>query len=61
MIVVVEVGVALARPPRHDKTVWVVVAADTETEARLIACQMAASTRGVVMPVSADIVDMLEI
>lgn len=62
MIVAVEVGVALARPPRHDATMWVLVDAATDTEARLIACQIAGSTgRGVVMVISADVIDTLEI
>lgn len=64
MIFTVAVGVALSRPPKHDKTVYALVSVDVRgnnlerarTEARLIACQMAASHPGVVMPVSADLV-----
>lgn len=62
----VEVGVALSRPPKHDETVHCLVAVDmqpgpnrwerAETEARLIACQLAASHPLVVMPVSAQLV-----
>ena len=60
----VAVGVALSRPPKHDKTVHCLVAVDmrnktqerAENEARLTACQMAATHTGVVMPVSAQIV-----
>lgn len=55
MTYAVRVGVALARPPREDAFVWVVVAASNDTEARLIACQIAATDQRVVMPVSATI------
>lgn len=47
----VEVDVALGRPPRADATRYVLVAAATRVEAELIACQMAACDRRVVMPV----------
>lgn len=62
MIAAVEVGVSLSRPPQSDAKVWVLVAAETETEARLVACQIAAAdTTRKTMPVSADIVDLLEL
>ena len=56
MTYAVRVGVALARPPREDAVVWVLVAASNDVEARLIACQIAAADRRVVMPVSAEII-----
>lgn len=56
MTYAVRVGVALARPPREDAVVWVLVAASNDVEARLIACQLAVADRRVVMPVSAEIV-----
>ncbi len=45
----VEVGVALGRPPAIDEYRYVLVEADSWTEANLVACQIAA-TRSV-MPV----------
>lgn len=68
MLVVVEVGVALSRPPRVDRLSRVVVEVpftgsfqDAETEAALIACQMAAVRPEVVMPVSSVVVDVLAV
>ncbi|GAA0627655.1 hypothetical protein HPO96_37200 [Kribbella sandramycini] len=61
MIVAVHVGVALARPPREDVIVRVVVAAESDTEARLVACQLAAANRRVAMPVSAEIVSVISL
>jgi hypothetical protein len=52
MLFVIEVGVALRRPPRHDDSVFVLIESDSEVEARLAACQMAAWHPAVVMPVS---------
>lgn len=52
MIYAVEVGVALARPPRHDATKYVLVEAESPASARLLACQIAAADPRVVMPVS---------
>lgn len=60
----VEVDVALRRPPRADKRVWVWVAvADgphAGTTAEELACQIAAATPGVVMPVGARVIDWVE-
>jgi hypothetical protein len=53
----VEVGVALARPPRTDRTVWYRIAADSGDEAELTAAQWAASRPRVVMPTSAVVID----
>lgn len=50
----VVVGVALSRPPAVHELRKYAVAAESETEARLIACQMAGCTS--VMPVSAEVV-----
>lgn len=68
MIVVVEVGVALARPPRLDRLSRVLVEVDfdgdfftAETEARILACLIAGGRSDVVMPVSATVTDILEI
>ena len=77
MIVTVEVGLALTRPPKIDRTVWVTVAvnvvdfniAAAEREAQLVAVYMAmvgspldnAAGHGVVMPVRTSIVDISEV
>lgn len=60
MIVAVHVGVALSRPPGVDRISRILVEADSEIEAMLIACQMA-HRPDVVMPVSSEVVDILEI
>jgi len=71
VIVAVEVGVALSRPPRLDRLSRVLVEVEfdpitgpgwfsAETEARLVACWMA-TRPDVVMPVSATVVDILEV
>ena len=52
----VEVDVALARPPRADATVRVLVDAESVHEAELVACQIAACDRRVVMPVGARLI-----
>jgi hypothetical protein len=60
----VDVGVALSRPPKRDDSIYCIVAVDmsnktqerVENEARLIACQMAATQPRVAMPVSAEII-----
>lgn len=61
MIVAVEVGVATTRPPRHHATVFVVVEAEHETEALLVACQMAGCHPAVVMPVCSAVVEILAV
>lgn len=58
MIYAVEVGVALARPPRHDATKYVLIEAPNVARARLWACQLAAADPRVVMPVSAEVVEL---
>ena len=60
MIIAVEVGVALARPPKVDRISRVVVEADSETEGELIACQMV-HRPDVTMPVYSRVVDILAI
>jgi hypothetical protein len=60
MIVAVEVGVSLGRPPRHDATVYVLVEADTVTEGSLVACQIATCHPAVAMPVSSRVVSAVE-
>lgn len=68
MVVEIRVGVAIAYPPSLANTryVRVIVEADTETKARLLACQTAASTpipgHGLpIMPVSDQILAILEL
>ena len=61
MIAAITVGVALSRPPRADTYIYVIVEADTETDAMLAACQIAGCHPGVVMPVSSRIEKILEI
>jgi hypothetical protein len=61
VIVAVEVGVALGRPPRLDRLSRVLVEADSEVEGRLVATQMAACQPGVAMPVWSAVVDVLEL
>jgi hypothetical protein len=61
VIAAVRVGVALRRPPREDAVVYTLVAAGTDAEALLIACQLAAANPRVVMPVWAEIADVLEL
>jgi hypothetical protein len=71
VIVVVEVGVALRRPPRVDRISRVVVSVDTpsdgsrlyeaEQEARLVATYVATGRPDVVMAVSAAITHVIEI
>lgn len=56
MIVVVHVGVALSRPYKLDEYRRIVVEADSATEGRLIACQIAACTSKMV--VQADTVEV---
>jgi hypothetical protein len=58
MLVAVEVGVALSRPPRVDRISKVLVEAPTEIEAQLLACQIACR-RDVVMPVYSQVLDVL--
>jgi hypothetical protein len=61
MLVRVEVSVATQRPPQADRTSQVLVEADTELDASLIAMAMASGHREVVMPVSCTITDILAI
>lgn len=70
MIAAVEVGVALARPPRTDRLCRVVVEVAcaswrelpaAELEALALALAIASARPDVVMPVSARIVDVLEV
>lgn len=74
MIVVVEVGLATTRPPREDRTVFVVVSVDgdglvAELEAKLLATHIAmggspldgARGESVVMPVRSRIIEIQEI
>lgn len=67
MIVAVEVGVALSRPPKLDRMSRVLVEVEfdgsffaAETEARLLATDIAMRP-DVVMPVYAQVIDILEI
>jgi hypothetical protein len=68
MIVAVEVGVALTRPPKTDRISRVLVEVDlvgedwfgAETEAQLIACWMVCRP-DVVMPVYSKVTDILEV
>lgn len=67
MMVVVEVGTALSRPPQIDRLSKIIVDVPfdgdfeaSETEARIIACQMSCRD-DVVMPVSATVVDIIAI
>lgn len=67
MLVAVEVGVALSRPPRTDRISRVIVEVEftgdwlvAESEARITACWIA-TRRDVVMPVSAVVTDILEV
>ena len=61
MIVAVEVGVALGRPPRLDRVSRVLVEAVDELEGELLATQLACCRRDVAMPVWSRVVDVLEI
>ncbi|UPK74358.1 hypothetical protein MU582_18255 [Nocardioidaceae bacterium SCSIO 66511] len=67
MIAVVEVGVALRRPPREDAVVRCVVSSDIEdesaaqTDCELTAHALAYVRPNVVMPVRVETVDFLEI
>ena len=51
----VQIGVATARPPRHDADAVVMIEADTATEARQVSLDMLMWTRKIVMPVKIDI------
>lgn len=61
LIVKVEMGVATNRPPKIDRLSNVIVDAETETEALLVACQMTLVWADVVMPVHSKIIEILEI
>lgn len=64
--VLVEVDVALARPPRVDAQLWTWIAVEqvdrfnVDADARLIACEMAACDPRVVMPLGARVIDWEE-
>ncbi len=57
----VHVGVALRRPPRTDELRKYLIAADRPLVAELLACQWAAASIGVVMPVSSQLVTSTEV
>ncbi|MGW5402686.1 hypothetical protein [Streptomyces sp. NPDC003952] len=59
MIVGVRVGVALSRPPREHAVIGVIVEAEDEAAAQLLACQIAATHPAVVMPVSSEVVSVV--
>lgn len=63
MVTVVEVDVALHRPPRVHETRTVVVSTEGEslTDAQLLAIQMVMVHADVVMPVGSRVVDVLEV
>jgi len=52
----IHVGVALKRPPREDEIRKYLIAADRPINAEILACQWAAASDGVVMPVSSRLV-----
>ena len=66
MIAVVEVGVALRRPPREDAVIRCVVSSDVEddewaqADCELTAHALAYVRRDVVMPVRLETVEVLE-
>lgn len=60
MLVTVEVAVALSRPPREDEWRKYVVEAQTPNDGEIMACQMAAVSPGVVMPVRSRLVSWLD-
>jgi hypothetical protein len=57
MLFVVEVDVALRRPPRVDATVYFVIDADGRLEAERVACQMVHVRENVVMAVGSRSMD----
>lgn len=57
MIYTVTVGVALQRPPKIDEYRKIVVQADTDTDALLLACQIATCTS--IMAVTAKITNLV--
>jgi len=58
LVVTIEVGYTVSRPVVPDERVsWVLVSAETVTDACLTAAQMVACRRGVVMPTSTVLVD----
>lgn len=67
MIAVVEVGVALRRPPREDAVIRCVVSSDlvdddlAQYDCELTAHALAYARRDVIMPVRVDTVEVLEI
>ena len=69
MIALVDVDVALRRPPRADRRLRYAIAVDVdglevaaaERAAELAAQQWAASRPGVVMPVASRVVEVLEV
>jgi hypothetical protein len=61
MLLVVEVGVSLSRPPKLDRISRIVVECDNEVAGELLACQIAQSHSEVVMAIYSKIEDILEI
>jgi hypothetical protein len=59
-IYTVEVGVALRHPPRTDQYRLYVIEAENGHAAELTACQWAACSPGVVMPVESLVIDWEE-
>jgi hypothetical protein len=57
MIVVVEVGVALSRPPKVDRISKVIVEADSALDGELLACRMVCRP-DVVMPVYSKLLEV---
>lgn len=61
MIFAVEVGVSLGRPPRHDRTIYTLLEAESAADARLLAYQWATWHPAIFMVgmvVSAEVVPM---
>ncbi len=56
----IHVGVALQRPPRTDQVRKYLITADRPLAAELLACQWAAASAGVVMPVFSRLVTSQE-
>lgn len=56
-VYLVQVDVAYRRPPRVDGRIYYLIEADSGVGAELTACQWAACSRGVVMPVGSVVLD----
>ena len=60
LVFTVRVGYTTQRPVVPDQhTTHVLVAAQTDTEARLVACEMVGARRGVVMVTRATVLDVV--